>query len=64
MTALKDLSNYFDEDTGRKAVICQVLGTKHFVVTLTIDSGSSFSAASFSDLEEAEDYAEDWVLTK
>lgn len=63
MTALKELSKYFDEETGRTAVVRQELGTKHFVVTLTLDSGSAFSA-SFGDLDSAEDYAEDWVLDK
>lgn len=63
MTALKELSKYFDEETGRTAVIRQELGTKHFVITLTLDSGSAFST-SFADLSSAEDFAEDWVLNK
>ena len=63
MTALKELSKYFDEETGRSATIRQELGTKNFVITLVNDSGSAFST-SFSELEKAEIYAEEWVLNK
>ncbi len=61
MSAYKQLSEYFSEDTKKRASIVKELGTKRYIVQLINDSGSAFSA-SFDTEEEAEAYAEDWVV--
>lgn len=60
--AVQELSSFFSEDGRRKAIIYRVLGgdTK-YSVSIMNESGSNFSS-DFDTLEDAEDYAEDWVL--
>lgn len=57
----KDVSTYYDEDRRRTATVRLELGTKNWVVSLMNDSGSAFSA-TFETEEDAEQYAEDWVV--
>lgn len=61
MSAYKQLSEYYSEDKKKRASIIKELGTKLYVVQLINDSGSAFSA-SFESEEDAEQYAEDWVV--
>lgn len=60
MSSYKELSHFYSDDTKKKASIVKELGTKHYVVQLTNDAGSAFSA-SFETEEDAEQFAEDWV---
>lgn len=57
----KELSTYLNDDQTRTATIRQEIGTKRFVVSVTNESGHAFSA-SFITEQEAEAFAEDWVL--
>lgn len=61
MSAYKQLSEYYSDDHKKKASIIKELGTKRYVVQLINDSGSAFSA-SFDTEDEAEQYAEEWVV--
>lgn len=61
MSAFKELSEYFSDDSGKTAIVVKELGTNRYVVRLMNDSGSAFSA-SFETEEDAEAYAEGWVL--
>ena len=61
MTAYKQLSEYFSEDGRKTASVVKELGTKRYVVRLMSDTGSAFSA-SFETEDDAEQYAEGWVL--
>lgn len=60
--AVQELSSFFSEDGRRKAIIYRVLGgdTK-YSVSIMNESGSNFSS-DFNTLEDAENFAEDWVL--
>lgn len=60
MSSYKELSQYYSDDTNKKASIVKELGTKHYVVRVTSDTGSSFST-TFDNEEDAEQFAEDWV---
>lgn len=61
MSAFKELSEYYSDDSGKTATVVKELGTNRYVVRLMNDSGSAFSA-SFETEEDAEAYAEEWVL--
>lgn len=61
MSAFKELSEYYSDDSGKKASVVKELGTGRYIVRLMNDSGSAFSA-SFETEEDAEAYAEDWIL--
>lgn len=61
MSGYKHLSEYFSEDQKRTASVVKELGTNRYVVRLMSDTGSAFSA-SFESEEDAEAYAEDWVV--
>ena len=61
MTAYKQLSEYFSDDKKKTASVVKELGTNRYVVRLMSDTGSAFSA-SFETEEDAEGYAEEWVL--
>lgn len=61
MSAYKQLSHYFSEDKKKSASVIRELGTGHYVVKMISDSGSAFSA-SFETEDDAEAYAEDWVV--
>ena len=61
MSSFKELSNYYSNDTNKKASIVKELGTGHYIVRLINDAGSAFSAG-FDNLEDAENCAEDWVI--
>lgn len=61
MTAYKTLSEFYSDDKKRSASIIKELGTSKYIVKLINDSGSAFSA-SFETEEDAEVYAEEWVV--
>ena len=61
MSGYKELSEYFSDDSAKTATIVKELGTNRYIVRLMNDSGSAFSA-SFDSEEDAEAYAEEWVL--
>ena len=61
MTAYKQLSEYFSEDGRKTASVVKELGTNRYVVRLMSDTGSAFSA-SFETEDDAEQYAEEWVV--
>ena len=61
MSAYKQLSEFFSEDQKKTASVVKELGTNRYVVRLMSDTGSAFSA-SFESEEDAEQYAEDWVV--
>lgn len=63
MTAYKELSTYLNDEKTRTATIRQEIGTKRFIVSVTNESGHAFSASYITE-EEAEQFAEDWVLMK
>jgi hypothetical protein len=57
------ISNYVCETSVRKAEVVKEVGTKRFIVRMMNDSGSYFTAI-FTNIDEAEDFAESWVLNK
>jgi hypothetical protein len=60
--AVQELSSFYSEDGNKKAIIYRVLGEESkFSVSLMSETGSTFSA-EFTNLADAEDFAEDWVL--
>lgn len=61
MSAYKQLSEYYSDDMSKRASIIKELGTNKFVVKMINDSGSAFSA-SFDTEEDAEAFAEEWVV--
>ena len=61
MSSFKQLSEYYSDDTNKKASVVKELGTNKYIVRLTNDSGSCFST-TFDDEESAEHFAEDWVM--
>ena len=61
MSSFKQLSEYYSDDTNKKASVVKELGTTKYIVRLINDSGSSFSA-TFDDEDAAEQFAEDWVM--
>lgn len=61
MSAYKQLSEFYSDDKKKRASIIKELGTGHYIVKLINDSGSAFSA-SFETEDDAEAYAESWVL--
>lgn len=61
MSSFKQLSEYYSDDTNKKASVVKELGTNNYIVRLINDSGSSFSA-TFDDEDSAEQFAENWVM--
>ncbi len=61
MSAYKELSEYFSDDNSKRASVVKELGTNRYIVNLINDSGSAFSAL-FETEEDAEAYAESWVV--
>ena len=61
MSSFKQLSEYYSDDTNKKASVVKELGTSNYIVRLINDSGSSFSA-TFDDEDSAEQFAENWVM--
>lgn len=61
MSGFKEISEYFSDDSAKRASVVKELGTGKYIVRLMNDTGSAFSA-SFEVEEDAEAYAEDWVL--
>lgn len=63
MSAIKLVSEYIGEENNRSASVYRDLETKEYKVSVRNESGSYFSA-TFETVDDAEDYAEDWVLNK
>lgn len=63
MSAIKLVSEYIGEDNGRSASVYKDIETKEYKVSVRNESGSYFSA-TFETVDDAEDYAENWVLNK
>lgn len=61
--SIKIISNYIADDEKRSAMVYKVLETGKYKVSVTNDSGSTFST-TFDDVDSAENYAEDWVMNK
>ncbi len=61
MSGYKQLSEYFSEDGRKTASISKEIGTNRYIVRMMSDTGSAFSAI-FESEEDAEKYAEDWVV--
>ena len=61
MSGFKEISEYFSDDSSKRASVVKELGTNRYIVRLMSDTGSAFSA-SFESEEDAEEYAEDWVV--
>ncbi len=59
--AYKLLSEFFSEDKTRVATVRHELGTKNYSVSVTNESGHAFSA-TFETEDDAEQFAEEWVL--
>jgi len=61
MSAIKIISEYIGEDENRTATVYKDLEVNDYKVTVKNEAGSSF-LATFDNIDEAEDYAESWVL--
>jgi hypothetical protein len=61
MSAYKQVSEYFSEDGLKTSMVMKELSTNTYTVQLKNDSGTYF-AATFDNIDSAEQYAEDWVL--
>lgn len=61
MSAYKELSEYFSDDNTKRASVIKEIGTNRYIVKLINDSGSAFSAI-FETEDDAETYAESWVV--
>lgn len=60
--AVQELSSFYSEDGNKKATIYRVLGKEStFSVSLMSETGSTFTT-EFTNIADAEDCAEDWVL--
>lgn len=61
MSTVKKLSEYYN-DSGREATVYKNLEEDHFyLVSVKNDSGTSF-VSNFDTVDDAEDFAESWVL--
>ena len=61
MPVYKELSEYISEDGTHRSTVLKNTETKQFVVRAVSDSGSVYTATYDSE-EEAEQFAEDWVM--
>lgn len=61
--AYKELSKFMSDDGKREAIVYKMLGLNEsgFNVSVKNDSGTTFSTC-FELLDEAENFAEDWVM--
>ena len=57
------LSSYISDDEKRKATVFREQIDGKYYVSMTNEFGTSFRA-NFSSEEDAEMYAEDWVMNK
>lgn len=63
MAAIKELSKYYSEDELRVATVFKKLDDSTFFVSVMHDTGNSFRA-EFENVDDAENFAEDWVMNK
>jgi hypothetical protein len=64
MAAAQELTKFFSDDEKKTATIYRVVEEpKHYLVSAINESGSSFQAI-FDNQQDAEHFAEDWVLVK
>ena len=59
--SIKIISNYVSDTESRSAMVYKVLESGEIKVSVTNESGSTFSSL-FDSIDLAEDYAEDWVM--
>jgi hypothetical protein len=59
--SIKIISNYVSDNELRSAMVYKVLESGEIKVSVTNESGSTFSSL-FDSIDLAEDYAEDWVM--
>lgn len=59
--SIKIISNYVSDNELRTAMVYKVLESGEIKVSVTNESGSTFSSL-FDSIDLAEDYAEDWVM--
>lgn len=59
--AIKVLSEYFSNDNRRSAKIYVLLPQKEYNVSVMNEAGSSFTSM-FENINDAEDFAENWVM--
>lgn len=63
MSAIKLVSEYIGEENNRSASVYKDLETKEYKVSIRNESGTYFTAM-FDSIDDAEDYAENWVMDK
>jgi hypothetical protein len=63
MSVIKLISEYIGEEHNRSASVYKDLETKEYKVSIRNESGTYFTA-TFESVDEAEDYAESWVMNK
>lgn len=63
MSAIKIISEYIGENENRTATVYKDLADNNYMVSVKNEAGSSF-IAMFDNIDEAEDYAESWVMNK
>lgn len=63
MTTVKKLSEYIGDDDRTATVYKNLEEDHYYIVSVKSESGSSFQAV-FDNEEDAEGYAEEWVLKK
>jgi len=63
MSAIKLVSEYIGEENNRSASVYKDLETKEYKVSIRNEAGTYFTA-TFDVIDDAEDYAENWVLGK
>lgn len=61
MTSYKKLSEYYSDDTTRRASVTKDLETGKYRVSVISDSGSAFTSV-FDTEDLAEQFAESWVI--
>lgn len=59
----KIISEYFADEGPRRATVAKDLENKTYLATGVSDTGSAFTAV-FETVDDAEDWAENWVMNK
>lgn len=59
--SLRVLSEFYSDDMTRKAKVFVTVGAPDYYVQCTDEFGTSFTSM-FDNNNDAEDYADDWVL--
>lgn len=59
----KIISEYFADEGPRRATVAKDLEAKNYAVSVVSDTGTAFTAV-FDTVQDAEDWAESWVMNK